>query len=1262
MNLLDFNKNHNKVIFFNACFDKNQVKNLVSWFLTNYGERKTIKFLEQLKLNGFHQATVAGISLGIEDLQIPPEKPTLITQSQLENKQIDQLNNQGLLTSVEKSQSLIEIWNQTSDKLRQTAIQNFKLKNPVNPVYMMAFSGARGNVSQVRQLIAMRGLMADPQGAILEFPIQSNFREGLTITEYLISCYGARKGLVDTALRTATSGYLTRRLVDSAQHAVVSITDCQTNQYRLLTGNNLKSRLIGRVLAKKLIIQEKIFEKNHIITTKDAYIICTQCTEIPVRSPLTCSARTSICQCCYGWSLASGKVVQIGEAVGVIAAQSIGEPGTQLTMRTFHTGGVGVFSDQALKPLVAPYSGKINFLEILPGHYVRTPNGKIAFMLKYIPSNENKILLELKSTTNTTFSLNESQLPPGSILFVKQGEVISSKGLIGQASYIKVTKQQLPESSHPVYAKQTGQVFYESMNLIIEKQKIAVTDLQMPKSFAKMYQNSSDSLGLSETRRMSQIGSFWILKNSPKQEIQTNLSMVIPGDLISNSTTIGIYEFLSPFNQCLQLINNSITFGLYTCELPISSIIQNKNFLIFTSSIKKLGLIVQSHNSINTHDLIWYFNHFKFPNKFKEFTYTNSIINKSWPATFGKNHIPQGNYYKCRHQLNEIQKGQNKKIILNKDNFLQYKTGSSKSLIFSKKQDEFRNTKKSIINNKTESWPILINQNQLKKQYLIPNTSEFKNFLLPKYYSALLPVSSFVSQEHSILEAKTWYQKNQLVLNSNFSIKYTKQKPNFYKVSSKLKCNIVWYKANLPLLKSNQYRHSTLTVNLLKKCHEISSITLSEYKNLLSTFVFSNKITIKSKQSKTGIKRFVYPQINSRVLNKNKTGYYSNSELNIARLQFCHKQNNLYPKLICNFKYLNNTFSRGLNIYNYYNSGLDQAKNLKFITFNNNVIRANNLFSYGYIVSKYNGELNLINSDNLISVLQNTDLIKIPIQSINIHKNIGQMIRWGDQLEQGKASIFTGQFITKTSEHIILRLGTPILVSARGIVHVEHNDLIHQNQLIVTLKSRRLQTEDIVQGIPKIEQLFEARESQSGEVLSDTVHLRLKSAFVRELELLTTEHWSTAVDKSFLEAQNFLVENIDNAYSNQGVKISEKHIEVIVRQMTSRVRILEPGETGLLPGELVLHTWIKKFNRKISEIGLREATYEPIVLGISKSVLQSDSFLLAASFQEVSRVLIKSALSKKRDFLQGLHENVIVGQAIPAGTGLISNKLLFLKN
>ena len=254
--------------------------------------------------------------------------------------------------------------------------------------------------------------------------------------------------------------------------------------------------------------------------------------------------------------------------------------------------------------------------------------------------------------------------------------------------------------------------------------------------------------------------------------------------------------------------------------------------------------------------------------------------------------------------------------------------------------------------------------------------------------------------------------------------------------------------------------------------------------------------------------------------------------------------------------------------------------------------------------------------------------------------------------------MYNGKIIKKSKNYIVLRLGKPILASARGIIHVQHNDFVDINQLIITLKSRRLQTEDIVQGIPKIEQLFEARESQSGEILSDTVHLRLRSAFVHELELLNDKHWSIAVEKSFLEAQEFLVESIKSAYSNQGVRISEKHIEIIVRQMTSRVRILESGEAGLLPGELVQHNWIKRFNTKIVKLGLREATYEPIVLGISKSVLQSDSFLLAASFQEVSRVLIKSALNKKSDFLQGLHENVIVGQLIPAGTGLIQMNLI----
>ena len=1252
-------------IFFNACFDKTQVKNLVSWYLSTYGEYKTIKFLENLKLNGFHQATIAGISLGIEDLQIPPEKPTLITQTQLENEQIDQFNTRGLLTSVEKSTYLIDIWNQTSDKLRQTAIQNFKIKNPVNPVYMMAFSGARGNVSQVRQLIAMRGLMADPQGAILEFPIQSNFREGLTITEYLISCYGARKGLVDTALRTATSGYLTRRLVDSAQHAVVSILDCQTQDYRILEGNDLKSRLIGRVLAKNVQTPNKLFSRNDVITAKDAVFISNTHTQVAIRSPLTCTARTSVCQKCYGWSLSSGTIVQIGEAVGVIAAQSIGEPGTQLTMRTFHTGGVGVFSDQALKPIFAPYSAKINFVSPLPGHFIRTPNGKIAFMIKYLETDQNKPLLEIVSNTEKTI-VTEKDLPPGSILFVKQGEFVTAKTLIAQASYIKVTKQQLPESSHPVYAPQNGQIFYESMNLIIEQQKIAASEFQIPKHFQSIQPKDSKNLGLSETRTMAQIGSFWVLKNSPQQDIQIKTSLIQSGDLVSTKTSLGSYSFFSPYNQYLQLINDSLSFGLYTCHLEVNSIFKRKNCLVYKPHSKLLGLFIDSLNSNLTKTLIWYPNYFRNKNNFNYLTYINSLYNqKLFGINNSSNSISQGLVYQVK--LTSLKKFNfhSTKINKTKSDNIRYKTGLS----FQSQLKEYLKTStpnstklfNTDNNENTNSWPILLKSNLIKSvaYQLIPNDKEITQFSIPKFHCYLTEMKYF--EKNIINSPRSWYNHANLLTNDSFLTKINLQKASSYSSGKVTFYPENWYKvrSNLTLKLVKKQSISSLKPALITKCTELAIPEIKSFQHQINTFLFPTEYISLSKQTQTSLKKFRYPTVKINLQTKAKTGWYKSNDLFHIQFQFGSKVSSSYTKMYSNFKQLPNSYIRGLSIYSYYESLLKQVKNLRFQTFKNNFVLINSLFSLGNIYSKNTGEfLFTSNNDsiNSICLLQPADLIKIATRNSSDSIKIGQLIRWGEEIEPGYGSVNSGQLIKKTQTAIYLRLGIPILASARGIIHVKHNDLIRKNQLIVTLKSRRLQTEDIVQGIPKIEQLFEARESQSGEILSDTVHLRLRSAFVRELELLTTEHWSTAVDKSFLEAQNFLVENIETAYSNQGVKISEKHIEVIVRQMTSRVRILEPGETGLLPGELVHHTWVKKFNHRISEIGLREATYEPIVLGISKSVLQSESFLLAASFQEVSRVLIKSSLSKKRDFLQGLHENVIVGQSIPAGTGLVSTQ------
>src|SRR6056300_862494 len=329
--------------FTNKVIDKKELKRLMAWAFSNYGTGRAWYMADRLKELGFHYATRAGISLSVEDLRVPPTKRSLINRTNEAIQLTEEQYERGEITAIERFQRVIDNWNNASEELKTEVIKYFKETDPLNPIYIMAFSGARGNISQVRQLVGMRGLMADPQGQILDFPIRRNFREGLTVTEYMISCYGARKGLVDTALRTASSGYLTRRLVDVAQSVIIQQVDCQTTQGLRIVPNpkQIDSQLIGRVLFENVIDVETgriIGYKNQDISPALALKLVKQPT-LTIRSPLTCKFH-AVCQLCYGWNLAQQKLVQLGEAVGVLAAQSIGEPGTQLTMRTFHTGGV----------------------------------------------------------------------------------------------------------------------------------------------------------------------------------------------------------------------------------------------------------------------------------------------------------------------------------------------------------------------------------------------------------------------------------------------------------------------------------------------------------------------------------------------------------------------------------------------------------------------------------------------------------------------------------------------------------------------------------------------------------------------------------------------------------------------------------------------------------------------------------------------------------------------------------------------------------
>jgi DNA-directed RNA polymerase subunit beta' len=357
-----------KFALVNQLLTKKNISGLIDAVYRGCGQKETVIFCDRMMALGFYHAFKAGISFGKDDMLIPDSKPKLIAETNEFVREFEQQYNDGLITKLEKYNKVVDAWSRCTDRIakdmmdRISTIQIDKATGrakPINSVYMMAHSGARGSEKQMRQLGAMRGLMTKPSGEIIETPILSNFKEGLSVLEYFNSTHGARKGLADTALKTANSGYLTRRLVDVAQDCIINETDCGTDaginvQAVVDAGNvivKLGDRVLGRTTQEDVIdpVSKKIIlPVGHLIEEKDSVLIeAAQVQEVRIRSVLTCESTNGVCAKCYGRDLARGTPVNMGEAVGVIAAQSIGEPGTQLTMRTFHIGGIAQHVDQS---------------------------------------------------------------------------------------------------------------------------------------------------------------------------------------------------------------------------------------------------------------------------------------------------------------------------------------------------------------------------------------------------------------------------------------------------------------------------------------------------------------------------------------------------------------------------------------------------------------------------------------------------------------------------------------------------------------------------------------------------------------------------------------------------------------------------------------------------------------------------------------------------------------------------------------------------
>ena len=356
-----------KLIICNKCFNKKKIRNILEWFLNNYGNEKTKNLLEKIKKMGFHYARKSGISLGLNDLIVPRLKKNLIIKTNRKIKKIEKRSFNGKMNKIHKRQKIIEIWHNVSEIIKKETIENIKRISVENPIYIMISSGARGNISQVKQLLGLRGIMADSQGNTINVPIKKNFKEGLTKKEYFISCYGARKGIIDTALKTANSGYLTRKLIYASQNIITKQADCMTQQGTLIKikKNNKKNYLKTKEKILGTILNEKIFNKKKFLVISTGQDICNYSAKkiikyknyIIIRTPTDCKINIGICQLCYGWNLNNNKIIKIGEAVGILASQSIGEPGTQLTMRTFHTGGI--FTNKIKKLIQSPIKGKI---------------------------------------------------------------------------------------------------------------------------------------------------------------------------------------------------------------------------------------------------------------------------------------------------------------------------------------------------------------------------------------------------------------------------------------------------------------------------------------------------------------------------------------------------------------------------------------------------------------------------------------------------------------------------------------------------------------------------------------------------------------------------------------------------------------------------------------------------------------------------------------------------------------------------------------
>ncbi|NEP10690.1 MAG: DNA-directed RNA polymerase subunit beta' [Symploca sp. SIO2C1] len=1253
------------MIFYNRIVDKGQLKKLISWSFTKYGSARSAQMADQLKDLGFRYATRAGVSISVDDLQVPPVKRQMLDTAEAQIRATETRYTRGEITEVERFQKVIDTWNSTSEALKDEVVRNFKATDPLNSVYMMAFSGARGNLSQVRQLVGMRGLMADPQGEIIDIPIKTNFREGLTVTEYIISSYGARKGLVDTALRTADSGYLTRRLVDVSQDVIVREVDCGTARgivVRSMTDGDrvlipLQERLLGRVLGKEVLhpkTGEVLAQRNQDISDELAIQIAKAgVEEVFVRSPLTCEAPRSVCQKCYGWSLAHGHMVDLGEAVGIIAAQSIGEPGTQLTMRTFHTGGV--FTGEVARQVIAPLDGVVHFGKRLRTRTVRTRHGEEREQVEVA----GDLILEPSSgKSSQTFPLTA-----GSLLLVKDSQQVQKKQLLAEVSLSK-------------------------SRLSTEKvTKDVTTDLAGEVLFADLIPEEKTDRQGNTTRIAQRGGLLWVLSGEvynlpPGAEPVVKNGDAVQADSVMAETKLvtanGGVVRLTPGKREIEIITASVLLDQATVRMESAS--GREQYVIQTANNQRFSLKVAPGTKVlNNHvvaELI--------DNKYR--TQTGGIIKYAGVETAKRKSKADKGYEVTKggailwipeecHEVNKdislllVEDGQYVEAATEvvKDIFCQsagiveviQKNDILREIVI--KPGELHLLDEPPVNMAIEGELIYPGAETIEGLVVeelrygeVVETPEGMALLLRPVVEFTVPDDPDVPSQASIAQQ----QRSETQGNG----KGTSQSP----IAIELRAiQRLPYKdgERVKSVEGLELLRTQLVLEMTRKLDNLSEVERSS---------------------------------GGRITDEHDTTSQLSADIELVGGD-SPEEMRLQLVILESLVIRRDTAA----------DPLGGSTLTKVMVSDGDQIAPGAVVARTEIQCKEAGLVRGIREGaeaiRRVLVVRDADRVKIPV-SIPPQVKLGNLVVAGAPLAEGVAAPESGQVVQVDSDSVTLRLARPYRVSAGAILQIDNGDLVQRGDNLVLLVFERAKTGDIIQGLPRIEELLEARKPKEGSVLArrpgetqvvyeedETVDIKVieadgvvadypirpgQNAIVSDSqqaevaqpltdgqanphEILEIFFDYFKEEKGVYEAaliglqkaQSFLVNEVQSVYQSQGIDISDKHIEVIVRQMTSKVRVDDGGDTTMLPGELVELRQIEMVNQAMAITGGAPAQYTPVLLGITKASLNTDSFISAASFQETTRVLTEAAIEGKSDWLRGLKENVIIGRLIPAGTG-----------